>query len=135
LEIARLPARQVNLEIVFYMKQWNYRKGQKGEEMAREYLEKKGFGLIMSNYVCKIGQIDLVMEDEGWLVFVEVKFKSDDLFGTPEEMFGKSKLAQVKRVATWFLMEKREVKKRFEKYRIDAVCILGDEIRYYRNVY
>lgn len=117
------------------MKRFNYSKGQKGEEMAREYLEKKGFGLIMSNYVCKIGQIDLVMEDGDWLVFVEVKFKSDDLFGTPEEMFGKSKLTQVKRVTTWFLMENKNIKKRFEKYRIDAVCILGEEVRYYKNVY
>ena len=117
------------------MKQWNYRKGQRGEGVARKYLEKKGFRLIMSNYVCKIGQVDLVMEDGGWLVFVEVKFKSDDLFGRPEEMFGRSKLAQVKRVARWFLMENREMKRRFEKYRIDAVCIFGEEVNYYRNIY
>jgi putative endonuclease len=117
------------------MKQWNYRKGQKGEKMAREYLEQNGFQLIMNNYVCKIGQVDLIMEDGGWLVFVEVKFKSDDLFGRPEEMFGKAKLAQVKRVAIWFLTENREMKKRFEKYRIDAVCVLGGEIRHYKNLY
>ena len=117
------------------MKRWNYSKGQKGEEKAREYLEKKGYKLTMANYVCKIGQIDLVMEDRGWLVFVEVKYKTDDRFGTPEEMLGRGKLAQVKRVANWYLMENKEMKRKYEKYRIDAVCILGEEIKHYQNIY
>lgn len=117
------------------MKQQNYSKGQKGEAAAREYLEEKGYRLIMASYTCKIGQIDLVMEDRGWLVFVEVKYKTDDRFGTPEEMLGRGKLAQVKRVANWYLMENKEMKRKYEKYRIDAVCILGEEIKHYQNIY
>lgn len=115
------------------MKRFNYKKGRGGEKEARECLEKKGFELVEANYSCDIGEIDLIMTDDDWLVFVEVKYKADDRMGLPEEMIDKRKLAQVKRVANWYLMEKPEMRKKYEKYRVDAVCILGEEIRHYVN--
>jgi putative endonuclease len=122
-------------------KKENYNKGKNGEEMALEFLLKKGFKLIETNYENKIGEIDLIMIDEDWLVFVEVKLKVGDKFGTPEEMINKRKLAQIKRVAeSYLVLEKNKIKK-FNKFRIDAVCIVLDEndeinkINYYDNIY
>jgi len=116
------------------MKQENYHKGRYGENIAKEYLLKKGFVFIEANFENKIGEIDLIMADHDWLVFIEVKYKSDDRLGIPEEMINKNKIWQVKRVAESYLVENRKVAKFFEKYRIDAVCILGEEIRHYKNV-
>jgi putative endonuclease len=114
------------------IKEENYKKGKFGEDEAKTYLENMGYGWIESNYSNKIGEVDLVMTDNDWLVFVEVKYKSDDRRGKPEEMINKNKLSQVKRVAESYVFLK---KPKQEKYRIDAVCILGKEIRHYKNIY
>jgi putative endonuclease len=117
----------------------NYKKGREGEEIAREFLIKKGFRLIESNYTNKLGEIDLIMVDKDILIFVEVKLKVGDRFGHPEEMINKNKLSRIKRIAEGFLVMEAEAKK-YEKYRIDAVCIVMDEnkkverISYYDNV-
>lgn len=118
----------------------NYKKGKDGEEIAREYLIKKGFRLIESNYANKLGEIDIIMSDKDWLVFVEVKLKIGKKYGNPEEMIGKNKLRQIRRVAEGFLILEK-IAKKFFKYRIDAVCIVLNEdktverINYYENLY
>ncbi len=119
----------------------NYKKGKEGEEIAREYLLKKGFDLIESNYSNDLGEIDLVMSDKEWLVFVEVKLKIGDKFGTPEEMIGKGKLSQIKRVAELYLQSESSTTKKFKKFRIDAVCIVENldktisRVNHYENIY
>lgn len=119
----------------------NYKKGKEGEEIAREFLVNKGFKLIESNYSNNLGEIDLVMSDRDWLVFVEVKLKIGDKYGTPEEMINKNKLSRVKRTAEAFLILESPISKNFSKYRIDAVCIVLEEdrkisrINYYENIY
>jgi len=113
-------------------KEENYHKGRYGENIAKEYLIKKGYVFIEANFENKIGEIDLIMSDGDWLVFVEVKYKSDDRLGIPEEMISPNKIWQVKRVAESYLVERRI--KYFEKFRLDAVCILDKEIRHYENI-
>jgi len=100
--------------------------------MAKEYLIKKGLVFIEANFENKIGEIDLIMSDKDWLVFIEVKYKSDDRFGLPEEMISQNKIWQVKRVAESYVVERKI--KQFIKFRIDAVCILGNEIKHYENI-
>jgi len=118
----------------------NFKKGREGEEIAREFLIKKGFSLIESNYSNKLGEIDLIMSDKDWLVFVEVKLKIGDRFGTPEEMINKNKLSRIKRIAEGFLVLEPQIANKFKKYRIDAICIVLNEnkklqrINYYDNV-
>lgn len=113
------------------MKKENYNKGKQGEEIALEYLLKKGFELVEKNYENKLGEIDLVMTDHKWLVFVEVKYKTDDFLGLPEEMINKNKLYRIRKIAESYVFLN---KPRQDKYRIDAVCILGNQIRHYENI-
>jgi putative endonuclease len=119
----------------------NYKKGKEGEEIARNYLINKGFNLIESNYSNNLGEIDLIMSDKDWLVFVEVKLKIGNRFGQPEEMINKNKLSQIKRVAELFLVSESQIAQKFVKYRVDAVCIELNEdktinrINYYDNIY
>jgi putative endonuclease len=105
----------------------NYNKGRGGEMMALDFLLKKGFQLVEMNYENKIGEIDLIMIDKDWLVFVEVKLKVGDKFGSPEEMINKRKLYQIKKVAESYLILENPIAKYFKKYRIDAVCIVLNE--------
>ena len=119
----------------------NYKKGKEGEEIARNYLINKGFNLIESNYSNNLGEIDLIMSDKDWLVFVEVKLKIGNRFGQPEEMINKNKLSQIKRVAELFLVSESQIAQKFVRYRVDAVCIELNEditinrINYYDNIY
>ena len=123
------------------IKIYNYKKGKEGEEIARKHLEESGFELIEANYSNDIGEVDLIMKDKEWLVFVEVKLKIGDKFGNPEEMIGKNKINQIKRVAQIYLMLNQNLKRQFVKYRIDAVCIVKgingeiERIKHYRNIY
>jgi len=112
----------------------NYNKGRSGEELAKKYLTEKGLMWIESNFLCDVGEIDLIMTDNDWLVFVEVKYKSDDMFGIPEEMISSWKVSQIRKVAQIYLMKKPAISKKYIKYRIDAVCILGEKITHYPNI-
>jgi putative endonuclease len=61
------------------------RLGSEGESLACEELERRGYRIIERNYRTRSGEIDIVAEDAGTIVFVEVKTKSDGSFGDPVE--------------------------------------------------
>ncbi|HWJ03921.1 MAG TPA: YraN family protein, partial [Verrucomicrobiae bacterium] len=56
--------------------------GMRGESLAKSYLENLGFSLIAQNYRCRLGELDLVFQDRGQVVFVEVRTKTSRSFGT-----------------------------------------------------
>ncbi len=58
--------------------------GKKGEEMAARFLEEKGFQVVARNYRHKHAEIDLIVQRDNWLIFVEVKTRSSAAFGEPE---------------------------------------------------
>jgi putative endonuclease len=116
-------------------KKYNYKKGRLGESLAKNYLMEKGFVFIESNFEVDIGELDIIMSVKDWLVFVEVKYKYDDRMGLPEEMLDRRKITQIKRVAEIYLMKNKDISRSFSKYRIDAVCILGTDIRHYENIF
>ncbi len=105
------------------MKQFNFSKGRMGEEIAREYLTKKGYELVESNHRNYLGEIDLIMCQKDVIIFLEVKLKVGDDFGTPEEMLTKTKLARVQRVAEAYLVINQK-KYNGWKTRIEAVCVV-----------
>jgi putative endonuclease len=61
------------------------KKGREGEELAAHYLAEKGYEIVERNYRHKRSEIDLIVKKNNWLVFVEVKFRSSDAFGYPED--------------------------------------------------
>jgi len=116
------------------MKKWNREKGSEGEKVAERFLEKKGYKIVERNWGNRYGEIDLVMEKNEELVFVEVKMKSGERFGTPEEMVDKRKLRQVRRTAEMYLTKEGRWRG-YKGFRIDIVCVVkkggGYEIRHY----
>lgn len=57
--------------------------GQQAEQLARQYLEQRGLVCIKQNYRCRQGEIDLIMQQQSTLVFVEVRYRRSRQFGSP----------------------------------------------------
>jgi putative endonuclease len=118
------------------MKKFNLETGKIGEEIAKDYLEKKGYEIIEQNYKTKYGEIDLVCWDNKEIVIVEVRTKKENIFGTPEDSLDKRKLKKIANNARAYI----SWKKWQGPYRIDAVCIIlnsdntVNSLNYYENI-
>lgn len=82
--------------------------GKAGEEAAGRYLEKQGFRIIASDYATSGGELDLVAYRKGALVFVEVKARSNNAFGTPAEAVGELKRRRLRAAAKGFWYEQQK---------------------------
>lgn len=76
--------------------------GRAGEDLAVTYLRKHGYKILSRNFKARYGEIDIVAIHSGTLVFVEVKTRADDSFGTPEEAVTPRKLREVIQTAQYF---------------------------------
>jgi putative endonuclease len=74
------------------------------ERVALEYLRNSGLVLIKSNYRCRLGELDLIMEHELMLVFVEVRLRNNLSFGSGAESVNHPKQRKLIRAAGFFLM-------------------------------
>lgn len=79
--------------------------GRSGENLAREYLEKKGFHFLCQNYKRLHGEVDLIMEKSGWLVFVEVKTRRSLRYGFPAEAVTPAKQRHLRYCAEVYFTE------------------------------
>lgn len=80
--------------------------GQTGEKMACNHLKKKGYLIKETNYKVSVGEIDIIAEHNGDLVFIEVKTRSGDDFGLPAEAVTIQKQKQIIRVAQHYSAQK-----------------------------
>ena len=97
--------------------------GNWGEDEACIALKKRGYKIILRNFRCKTGEIDIIATDKDTLVFVEVKTRSSNIRGTPAEAVTSSKQKHIIRSAQWF-MQKRKYK---GLCRFDVVAITKNE--------
>lgn len=79
--------------------------GDFGENAAANYLIKKGYKILCRNYSIKGGEIDLIAETDTHIVFVEVKTRTSDTFGTPAEAVTKTKQQHILKSAKVYLTE------------------------------
>ncbi len=82
---------------------WRKRVGAQGEILAGQHLQSHGYTILARNWRFRGGEIDLVAEKAGALVFVEVKARSSHRFGTPEEAITPTKRRRLIRTAQAFL--------------------------------
>ena len=81
----------------------NIRKGMRFEKQARDYLCAQGLRLLRSNYHCRFGEIDLIMQDKDQLCFIEVRYRADSGFGGPAESVDWAKCRKLVLTADHFL--------------------------------
>ena len=99
--------------------------GSWGEEIAVEFLRKKGYRIIERNFRCKRGEIDIVASEGNSLVFVEVKTRSSTQFGEPEQAVNPEKLRHLQHTA-YIYLRKNKIKPGGVRFRFDIVSILAD---------
>jgi len=126
------------------MKFFNKRTGNRGEELAADFLKTNGWKIVEMNFSVKWGEIDIICSKDKTLSFVEVKTKTGDQYGSPETMVTKGKVMQVKRMADLYLEKNSRMQKKYDTYRIDVIAITLDEtqakeggvanLNYYENV-
>ena len=95
--------------------------GKFGEDTAAEYLRKKGYRIVQRNFSCRMGEIDIIAENEDYLVFVEVKLRKNDRYGEAREFVNYSKQQKIIRTASLYLSRfETEKQPRFDVIEIYA---------------
>ncbi len=107
--------------------------GGRYEKAACIYLQKKGYRLREANFRIRSGEIDLIMEDGSTIVFVEVKYRRGNGYGSGEEHVDRRKQKTIADVAAYYLLRHGLC----ECYcRFDVVSVNGKgEIRHYENAF
>ncbi len=109
--------------------------GDRGEDIAENHLKKKGYKITERNFRKRSLEIDIIAEKENILVFVEVRSKTKNDFGSPEETINFKKSKKLKRNAEKYV--------NYKKYngacRIDAICVIFEsknkvKLNHYKNI-
>ena len=98
-------------------------RGTAAEDAARRYLEGRGLSCLDRNYRSRAGEIDLVMREEDTIVFVEVRYRKSDAFGTGAESVTRSKQRRIINTALRYLQAKPRLEDK--PCRFDVVSISG----------
>ena len=102
------------------------------EKIAGEYLILQGYEIIEYNFYSRIGEIDIVAKHNGYLVFVEVKYRENEEKGHPLEAISLKKQRSISKCAFYYL-QKHKVQE--EAVRFDVVGILGNKIQVIQNAF
>ena len=106
------------------VKGFHYILGKRGEEKAREFLVAHGYTIIAMNYVCPLGEIDIIAREKNILCFIEIKTRCSSQFGFPAEAINKKKQKKLIDVARFYLNQQRSP---FNEYRFDIVEVFYDK--------
>lgn len=94
------------------------------EQQAKQYLVKLGMRFVTANYRCRWGEVDLIMREGDYLVFVEVRARRSSTYGGAIESITLSKQNKILKTALHYMT----VNSILEKYpcRFDVICFQGD---------
>lgn len=95
--------------------------GERGERLARRFLEDRGYSVVDQNYRTRHGELDLVVSKDGTLVVVEVKLRRGTGYGDPLEAVTPRKRRTIRAITEQYLLEKSPD---FHTLRFDAIGIL-----------
>jgi putative endonuclease len=111
--------------------------GKIGEDIALHYLLDKGYTLLKQNYTSHWGEVDLIMQKENKVVFIEVKTKVGNLKGKPYDAVTPAKLHHLQRPIQYFLLDRKY--KDF-KYALDIISItlntqlVKEDLKHFENI-
>ena len=95
-----------------------------GENLAKNFLKKRGYRILESNYRCREGEIDIIAKHKDSLVFVEVRTKRSLEFGSPEESITPTKMERLRAVAAHYQQTHNNLP---ASWRIDVVAVEIDQ--------
>lgn len=108
----------------------NIQKGKEGEKKAENYLKEQGYVIVCRNWRARRGEIDLIAEKEGTLVFAEVKTLPASTLETVEHVLGGIKQKKIIETAKRFLLENRQYSNSY--IRFDVLIV---DVPFYPPVY
>ncbi|MBI3284163.1 MAG: YraN family protein [Burkholderiales bacterium] len=106
------------------------RRGDEGEAQALAYLQAAGLKLVQQNFLCKGGEIDLIMQDGATLVFVEVRQRSSMAFGGAVASVTPAKQRRLVHAAQVYLQRQQGQ----PACRFDLVALDGAQLRWLQNI-
>lgn len=96
-------------------------RGKWGEEEATRYLKEKGYRILKRNQRTPYGEIDIIADKEKTLIIIEVKARSSDKFGNPEEAVTRKKQDRIRQSCLWWIQQN---KYSYNEIRFDVIGIL-----------
>ncbi|MBN1866507.1 YraN family protein [Candidatus Sumerlaeota bacterium] len=99
--------------------------GRQGEELACRFLWRRGFRILTRNYRGPHGEIDVVAEKDGQLRFIEVKTRTSDSLGAPEERVDAEKRKRIRQTAQIYLGRFREAPPAGSQFDVVAQIVDG----------
>ncbi|NOR80657.1 MAG: YraN family protein [Methyloprofundus sp.] len=97
-------------------------KGTQYEDLALKFLLAQGLKLITRNYRCKCGELDLLMDEKGALVIVEVRYRKNNRYGSALESVTKTKQARIIAATKYYIV----THKIDQPIRFDVLAITGE---------
>lgn len=105
--------------------------GNSGEDLAADYLVAKGYFIMERNWRSGHKEIDIVARREGVVVFVEVKTRSTEFFGRPEDAITPRKMQLLISAADTYLRENCID----DDARFDVICVTNGSVRHYEGAF
>jgi putative endonuclease len=109
--------------------------GVNGEDLAARFLQENGYTVLERNFRYGRGEIDIIAEDAGTIVFVEVKSRSSESFGSPEGAVDSRKQRQLSKLALAYLQRERLLHKVDCRFDVVAISHQSNSIRLIRNAF
>lgn len=107
--------------------------GYKYEEIVVSYAVKSGFKIIERNYRTKFSEIDIIINDNNTIVFVEVKYRKINSFYEAVYSVSKAKQKRISKGALYYIMSNNLSLD--NKYRFDVVAIDGKKLKWIKNAF
>ncbi len=103
------------------------------EERVALCLEERGYRILARNFRCKFGEIDLIAQKDGIIVFVEVKYRKTGACGAPEEAVDYRKQVRISNVASYYLY--CHFYPPGTPCRFDVASVAGEQVRLIENAF
>jgi putative endonuclease len=107
--------------------------GNQNEELAIKYLEENGYRVRGKNFYCKTGEIDIIAKEGNYLVFIEVKYRTNHKYGLPTEAVDFNKMRKITRTALFYMLKNNLPTD--TPIRFDVVVLLKDELQLIKNAF
>lgn len=103
------------------------------ESIAADYIKANGYNIITQNFYCRSGEIDIIANDNNYLVFIEVKFRTTTKLGYPQEAVDHRKIRSIVKTAKYYMLTHHIPEN--TPCRFDVVIMLGKEITLLKNAF
>lgn len=103
------------------------------EQEAVNYLRERGYTIIAQNFYSAAGEIDIIAENDGYLCFIEVKYRTSGAMGSPQEAVDLRKMRRISRAAEYYCYKYRNGQK--VQVRFDVVAMTPEDTTLIKNAF